>query len=234
MTSAIGYIRVSTDEQFENGGGLDGQRKAIVDECASRGWELLRIETEDAGASGKEIDRPGLNRARDAMDAGEADVLIVAKLDRLSRNTVQGLAFIEAAGKTGRGKRKRAWSVVACDGMGDTTTSAGELMTAVQFSFAQYERREIARRTRVGMAAKRAAGTLQGPIGRPRDLPKDVVSRIVAMRAKGLSYGKIAKALNDAEVPTAHGGRAWYPMTVSKVLASEATEYPSRRPERDG
>ena len=109
-TRVIGYIRVSTDEQHNDGGGLDAQRKSIRDDCERRGWKLMRIVGEEAGASGKEINRPGLNSARDAMDAGEADVLMVSKLDRLSRHTWQGLQFIDQAGRPGKqsnGKRKR-------------------------------------------------------------------------------------------------------------------------------
>jgi DNA invertase Pin-like site-specific DNA recombinase len=224
MTKAIGYVRVSTDEQHDHGGGLDAQRKSITDACAARGWELLYIEEEDGGASGKEIDRPGLNRARDAMDAGKADVLLIAKLDRLSRKTWQGLQFIDQAGRPGKsrsGKRKKVWNVVTTEMNLDTTTSSGKLILSIMLSSAQYEREVNGERTKAGMAAKRAAGTLKGPIGRPRGLPEVVVQRIITLREAGLSYGKIATALNDEGTPTAHGGAAWYPTTVKKVCESE-------------
>jgi DNA invertase Pin-like site-specific DNA recombinase len=230
MTKAIGYVRVSTDEQHENGGGLDAQRKSITDACAARGWELVRIIGEDSGASGKEIDRPGLNRARDLMDQGAADILLIAKLDRLSRNTVQGLQFIDQAGLPGKsrsGKRKKTWSVVTSEMNIDTTTSAGRFMTAMMLSVAQFERERNAERTKAGMAAKRAAGTIvgrkgTGKIGRPQELPSDVVGRILELRSAGVSYGKIADALNDDHVPTAHGGTAWYPTTIKKVCERAA------------
>jgi DNA invertase Pin-like site-specific DNA recombinase len=225
-TRVLGYVRVSTDEQHNDGGGLDAQRKSIRDECDRRGWELVDIVGEDAGASGKEIDRPGLNNARDAMDAGEADVLMVSKLDRLSRRTYQGLEFIDEAkqkGKQRNGKRKRqGWAVITTEANIDTTTPAGQWMATNMLGLAQYEREVIAERTRNGMAAKKAAGTLKAPIGRPQSLSQAVVRRILDARAAGLSYGKIAKALTENEVPTAHGGAAWYPSTVKKVCESEA------------
>jgi DNA invertase Pin-like site-specific DNA recombinase len=222
----LGYVRVSTDEQHDNGGGLDAQRKSITDLCERRGWELVDIMGEDAGASAKEIDRPGLNAVRDAMDAGKADVLMVSKLDRLSRNTWQGLKFIEEAGRKGKrrnGKRKRApWSVVTAEMDIDTTTAAGMMHLTMHLGFTQYERKLIGERTRDGMAAKRAAGTLKGTIGRPAALPADVAARIRADRASGLSYGKIAATLNAEKIATAHGGAAWYPATVKRVCESEA------------
>lgn len=222
---AIGYVRVSTDEQHTEGGGLGAQRKSIRDACAQRGWELIKIIGEDAGASGKEINRPGLNSARDALDAGEADVLMVSKLDRLSRNTAQGLQFIDQASKPGKqrdGKRKRkAWSVVATEMDIDTTTASGRFVLTVMLGVAQHEREQTGERTKAGMAAKKAAGTLKGPIGRPTALPEHVVRRILDDRAAGMSYGKIANALTSEGVATAHGGTAWYPSTIKRVCESQ-------------
>jgi DNA invertase Pin-like site-specific DNA recombinase len=224
----IGYVRVSTDEQHDNGGGLDAQRQSIRDECARRGYELIDIIGEDEGLSGKEIDRPGLNRARDAMDAGEADILMISKLDRLSRNTWQGLQFIDQAGRGGKqrnGKRKRkGWSVVTAEANIDTTTSTGMMMTTVMLGAAQYERQVIGDRTRAGMAAKKAAGTLKGPIGRPQSLTDQAIQRILHDRQAGLSFGKIAKNLTDEQIPTAHGGQAWYPSTIKRICESEAAK----------
>ena len=81
----LGYVRVSTDEQGKSGAGLEAQRAAILNECERRGWEL--VETiEDAGYSAKDLKRPGIGRALDALNRGDASALVVAKLDRLSRS----------------------------------------------------------------------------------------------------------------------------------------------------
>src|SRR5438270_7416921 len=82
---ALGYIRVSTSDQAENGAGLEAQRRAIADEAKRRGWEL--VELYEDHASGKSLNgRHELRRALARLSAGEADALIVAKLDRLSRS----------------------------------------------------------------------------------------------------------------------------------------------------
>ena len=82
---AIGYVRVSTDGQVESGAGLQAQRATILTECERRGLPLLEI-VEDAGLSAKTLDRPALAGAVARLEAGEAAVLVVAKLDRLARS----------------------------------------------------------------------------------------------------------------------------------------------------
>ena len=113
---------------------------------------------------------------------------------------------------------KQGWALVALDCAVDTTTPAGEAMANVLATFAQFERRLIGQRTREALAAKRAAGTLKGPIGRPRSLPTAVRERIVAEREAGRSFVAIAAALNAESVPTGQGGRQWWPATVRAVV----------------
>lgn len=116
----IGYVRVSTEEQSVDGAGLDAQRTAIVAECERRGWELVEL-VEDAGYSAKDLRRPGIQRTLARLNAGEADALLVAKLDRLSRS------LIDFAGLMARGQGE-GWGLVAMDLGVDTSTPSGELM----------------------------------------------------------------------------------------------------------
>jgi DNA invertase Pin-like site-specific DNA recombinase len=213
----LGYCRVSTDEQYTSGAGLAAQKTAITAECESRGWQLLRIVGEDAGASSKTLDRAGLQRALTELDRGGADVLMVSKLDRLSRDLGQGIEVMNRAQSTG--KRKKKWSLVVIDYGIDTTTPSGEFMANIDLSRAQYERRLIGVRTKDALKAKKDAGVR---LGRPQALPDDVVQRIVRMREAGLSLPAIAKQLEDDEVPTARGGSRWYPSAVKAVCESQA------------
>jgi DNA invertase Pin-like site-specific DNA recombinase len=203
----LGYVRVSTDEQSRNGGGLPAQREAIVAGCKRRSWEL--VETlEDAGYSARDLRRPSIQIALEALEEGRADALVVAKLDRLSRSMLDFTALMAQA-------QKQSWALVALDCAVDTTTPAGEAMANVLATFAQFERRLIGQRTKEALAAKRAQGVR---LGRPRQLPAKVVKRIVRERKRGATLAAIADGLNRDQVPTAQGGRQWWPSTVRAVL----------------
>lgn len=208
--TVIAYTRVSTAEQADSGLGLAAQRATIEAECDRRGWALAETY-EDAGASGKSLTgRPALADALDALDAGKADVLVVAKLDRLSRSVG------DAAGLLDRSQR-RDWALVSCDLGVDTSTPAGEAMANVMATFSQLERRLIGQRTRDALAAKKAEGV---KLGRPQTLPADIVDRIVSERDSGSSWSAIGRGLDTDQIPTAQGGKKWYPATVRKVYQS--------------
>lgn len=205
----IGYVRVSTEEQGHSGAGIEAQRRAILSECERRGWRLGDV-VEDVGYSAKDLRRPGIQAALEALSGHQADALVVAKLDRLSRSMLDFTAVMATA-------QKQGWALVALDCAVDTTTPAGEAMANVLATFAQFERRLIGQRTKDALAAKRAAGVR---LGRPRQVPDDVVDRIGAERAAGGSLRGIARGLNADGVPTAHGGARWHASTVRAVLAS--------------
>lgn len=115
--------------------------------------------------------------------------------------------------------QKPGWALVALDCAVDTTTPAGQAMANVLATFAQFERRLISQRTREALAVKRAQGVR---VGRPATLPAKVVKRIRRERAAGKSFAAIADRLNADRVPTAQGGRLWYPATV-RYVASRGT-----------
>lgn len=205
----IGYARVSTDEQAASGAGMAAQRAAIAAEAARRGWTVVEL-VEDGGWSAKDLRRPGIARTLELLAAGEADTLVVAKLDRLSRSMLDFAGLMETA-------RRQGWAVVALDVNVDTTTPSGEMVAGVTAVVAQYERRLIGQRTRDGLAAKRAQGVR---LGRPSTLPRAVAARIAAERAEGRTLGAIAETLNAEAVPTGQGGKQWYPSSVRAVLAA--------------
>jgi DNA invertase Pin-like site-specific DNA recombinase len=206
---AIGYARVSTVEQGVSGLGMEAQRRTIEAEATRRGWQPVCLH-EDI-ASGRSLDRrPALAAALTALDRGDADVLVVAKLDRLSRSLADFASLMVRA-------RKHRWAVVALDLGADTTTPAGELVANVIASAAQYERSLVSERTRSALAEKRAQGH---KLGRPVSLASEVRDRISSERQAGRTFAAIASALNAERVPTAHGGVKWYPSTVRAVLES--------------
>jgi DNA invertase Pin-like site-specific DNA recombinase len=203
---------VSTAEQADSGAGLDAQRATVQREAERRGWELVAVAV-DAGASAKTLTgRPALDAALDAVQSGDADVLVVAKLDRLSRSVADFAALLDRA-------QRKGWGLVALDLGVDTTTPAGELVANVMAAVAQWERRTIGQRTREGLAAKRASGVR---LGRPPVLPAKVVVRIVQERAAGRTLQAIADGLTAAGIPTARGTGPWRSSSVGALLQSPA------------
>lgn len=208
--TVVGYVRVSTDEQFDSGAGLEAQRSAIRGECERRRWHLLELYEDTA--SGRAIaGRSGLRAALSALDGRVAAALVVAKLDRLSRSLLDFSALMEQS-------RRRGWALVALDLGVDTTTPSGEMMANVLAVFAQYERRLVGIRTREALAVKRLQGVR---LGRPSVLSTSVVKRIHRERARGRSLAAIAARLDRDGVPTAHGGVRWYVSTIQGVLRSQ-------------
>lgn len=208
----IAYRRVSTDEQASSGLGLEAQRATIAAAAVARGWDVHWIE--DAGHSAKTLRRPGVVTALAMLAQGEAEGLVVAKLDRLSRSVQDFAATMDTA-------RKQGWALVALDLGVDTTTPAGELVANVMAAVAQWERRVISVRTVEALAAARERGTR---LGRPRQIDPALLARVVAMRTEGLSLRAIAQALNDQHVPTVSGGRCWHPATIRGLLQSAAID----------
>ncbi len=141
----IAYYRVSTDHQGVNGNGMAAQRKAVEDYLNGGRWKLVAEFTEVE--SGKRSDRPELEKALTACRKHKAK-LVIAKLDRLSRN----VHFIS-------GLMERKVDFVACD-----MPSANAFMINVYAAVAQEERRMISERTKAGLAAARERGVkLGGP-----------------------------------------------------------------------
>lgn len=204
----VAYTRVSTAEQADSGAGLEAQRQAINLEAERRGWRILRV-FEDAGVSGKSVSgRPGLQAALDAVESGEAQALVVMKLDRLSRSLVDFAGVMERS-------RRKGWALVALDLGVDTSTPSGEMMANVLATFAQFERRLIGQRTKDALAVKREQGV---QLGRPREISSDAVSRIRELDQSGYGASEIARILNREGISTPRGGR-WYPPGVTRVLS---------------
>lgn len=205
-TKALGYVRVSTDQQGESGAGLDAQRATIQAEVDRRGWVLETMHS-DVGSGKSTRGRPELARALHVLGDGQADALIIAKLDRLSRSLIDFAELMVRADREG-------WSIVALDIGVDTTTINGELIANIIMSLAQWERKIIGQRTRDALAVVRARGT---QLGRPITTTPDAEAVIRLLRRQGFSFHTVAKMLNDDGVPTAQGGVRWYPSSVRAV-----------------
>jgi DNA invertase Pin-like site-specific DNA recombinase len=209
----VAYHRVSTDRQGKSGLGLDAQRKAILDYLNGGAWELVAefVEIE----SGKHSDRKQLVAALEACRKHKAK-LVIAKLDRLSRN----LAFIATLMESGV-------EFVAVD-----NPHANKLTVHILAAVAQHEREMISERTRAALQAAKARGKI---LGNPRlaeaaargvDALKAGADRFAAnvlpvireIQAAGVtSANAIAGRLNDRGIKTARGGK-WTHVQVTKAI----------------
>lgn len=211
---AITYGRVSTGRQATSGGSLGDQREALAAVVAQRGWRHVDHVT-DAGLSGKRMaNRPGLLKALDRLDGGEADVLVASKIDRVSRSTEDFARLLNRS-------EHKGWGLVVCDVDVDTTTAAGRLVVDVVSAAAQFESKRIGERVREVHARRRTEGKRAGqaPV-----LPEGVRHRIASERAAGRSLSVIATGLVDDGVPTARPGATWHASTIAHVLRSVALD----------
>lgn len=159
------YTRKSTEHGLElEFNSLDAQREACeayVKSQASLGWKVLPQPYDDPAFSGGNLDRPALKRLLKEIDAGKVDVVVVYKIDRLTRSLADFAKLVEAFDA-------RSISFVAVTQQFNTTTSMGRLTLNVLLSFAQFERELSSERVRDKIAASRAKGKWTGgsvPLG---------------------------------------------------------------------
>ncbi len=207
MQTVIGYGRVSTEEQADSGLGMEAQRAAIAREAERRGWAVTwRV---DEGCSGKQTN-PELRQALELLASGQAEALVVAKMDRLARSVAHASDIMELA-------RSQGWNLVVLDLGVDLKTPQGRAMAQMLAVFAELERALIGQRTREALAAAKRRGTR---LGRPRLAPASVVARVVAERDAGASFQRIARTLTDDGVLSPAGRPAWQESSVRRLYNS--------------
>lgn len=224
--AAVGYVRVSREEQAREGVSLDVQRARIQAYAAAKNLALEATYSDD-GVSGKDLGRTGLRRLLSFCAEGHAGHVIVWRLDRLTRNTRDLLHLVQDLFLA---REIELHSV--CESL-DTATPHGRFVLTLFGGLAQMERELIAERTREALAWKRKNGlpTSHPPLGfrpvgkrermRPEAREMNIVRRIFSMREAGESYRAIAARLNARRVGTKRG-RRWHHTTVAKVLSARA------------
>lgn len=213
----VSYLRVSTEKQGRSGLGLEAQRKAVDDFLNGGRWSVIAefVEIE----SGSRDERPKLTEAL-ALCRLHGAILVIAKLDRLSRDAHFLL-----------GLQKANVRFVAAD-----MPEANEMVVGIMAVVAQAERKMISARTKAALAAAKARGV---QLGRPENLRNQETGRkrgrakrtataaaratdlrpiIADVQASGASsLRQIAAGLNQRAIPTARGG-TWSAVQVKRVL----------------
>ena len=222
MKKAIGYIRVSTEQQADEGVSLAAQRAKITAWCELNDYELIAIY-EDAGISGKTVSkRPQLQAALAEMKKGMA--LVVYSLSRLARSTKNCIEIADELKATGS-------DLVSLTEKIDTSSAMGEFFFTLIAALGQMERKVIGERTKAALAHKKAIGEKYAPvpfgyeeINKRLEVVKheaDLVAEIFSKRASGETLQSIALALNEQGVIGKQGGK-WYASSVSCILKRAA------------
>jgi site-specific DNA recombinase len=227
-TNTAIYARVSTEEQSRSGLGVDAQIAACRQLAAVRGWDVSDEHIYiDAGVSGtvSPADRPAMGRLLAAGERGEIANVVVFSLDRLARKTRVILEFVDNLSEEGVGVAFYREQAI------DTTTAAGRVVLGVLAAFAQFERDLVSERTRDALAQKKEQGGRLGrlPYGYTattegvgiEEGKAEVVRWIFHQRSEGVSYARIATALNEHSAPPP-SGKQWYPSGVRSIATNAA------------
>lgn len=225
-TRALGYVRVSTEGQVKDGVSLDAQEAKIRAYCELNNLALLNIYA-DEGLSGKRADnRPALQEALSLLHAGKADALVVYKLDRLARCTIDALEITQDLDKSGASLHSLTEKL-------DTGSAMGRFFFTLVASLAEMERGIIAERTSAAHAHKRSLGEATGhaPFGwnlaadgsslKANENEQETLAIIERLQALGQSQQAIVDELNKLHRPTKQGGQ-WQRSNLRSVLVSSS------------
>lgn len=217
---AIGYIRVSTEDQAEHGVSLLHQAERIRSYCKYRGVELIEI-IEDAGVSG------GTNRARDGfmrllnrVESGEGDAVILYSLDRLSRDMLTLLALERLLNECNV-------ELHTVEGAVDTSTPDGFMSFAMKAFLGEMERRQIKHRTKAALGHKKHRGEVVGsiPYGYQRvgdSLEESAVEQAIIRYAnelhlKGHTLAAIERNFKETGIKT-RARKSWTPQQIKRLI----------------
>ena len=221
----VGYARLS--RASEDSTSIAKQREILAKTADARGWDLVAVEAdEDASATKTRLNRPGLTAARRRVATGEADAVLVWRLDRLARSVVDMGTLLD-----------EGLQVISATEPLDTTTPMGRAMVEILQVFAGLESATTGERAKATKAFLKSRGRWGGgprPYGfepvpaadgvgkvlRPVEEEARVVVRIFEALDAGDGVYTVAQALNRDGVPTATGRGTWKPASVLNVARS--------------
>ncbi len=224
---AVLYARVSTRGQAERGYSLAQQMEALREHCVREGFEIV-TEVEDAGYTGATLDRPGMDRVRDLVEAGGVDVVLAQDRDRFAREPSY-LDLLKFEFK-GHGVRLRA-----LNDRGDDSPE-GELTDRILDQIARFERLKTMERTRRGKREKARRGLLVGGRnvnlgfrlnetreGYEIDAEKMAVVRRIfrTVGEEGRSLTAVKTGFEREGIPAPHGGKWWNVTTIKRIIEND-------------
>lgn len=216
---AVGYARVSTEEQASTGCSLEAQVSKIGSFAALYDVELVEVVS-DAGQSAKNLNRPGLQRVLRMLGDGTADGIVISKLDRLTRSVRDWATLIDQY------FAKHA-SLLSVDDRIDTQTAAGRVVLNLLVAISQWEIECIQERTSTALKYKQKQGIHVGapPFGY-RVIEGHLVEDEAELRAVTLAlqyrkqmmpYADIADEFIRLAIPSKRAGQ-WRPETIRQIV----------------
>jgi DNA invertase Pin-like site-specific DNA recombinase len=193
--NAIGYVRVSTDRQAEQGASLEAQEAKIRAVATVQGAGLFDVIV-DGGESAKSLNRPGLQRLLDLINGGKVESVIVAKLDRLTRSVKDLCGLLELFDK------RKAALVSVAESL-DTGSAAGRLVITIMGAVSQWEREAIGER--VGNIEFGYRLAVDGVHVEPGPAEQAALTTIRSLRSDGHTLRAVAGALNTSVHRTRRG-----------------------------
>lgn len=222
---AVGYIRVSTTGQAEDGVSLEAQEGRIQAWCALYGHELASVHR-DVLSGGRADNRPALQACLDAACKNKA-VLVVYSLSRLARSTKDAILISERLDKAGADLASLSENI-------DTTSAAGKMMFRMLAVLAEFERDQIKERTCVALQHKRSKGERVGnlPYGfqvspdgvllEKNETEQESIREIQSLRKSGLSLRGIQDELKLRGSRNRNGNTHWRLNTLGAIVKLEA------------
>ena len=225
----VGYVRVSTATQAEDGLGLDVQKAALRTWSKANGHRLTSILSDEGISGAKELeDRPGLADALDMIRSGKAQGIVVPRLDRLARDLIVQETILAEIRRIG-GEVFSTSPAEASYLSDDPDDPSRKLIRQVLGAVSEYERSMVALRLRNGRRRKDQMGGYAwgapafGFDARDGDLVESqqeqlTIKRIVELRAAGASLREICSILEAEGHRSKRAGTRWQPMAVKRVL----------------
>jgi len=223
MKRVILYCRVSTDEQKNHGQSLSTQEAKLRAYCDL--YDLEVVDVIVVGENSKDLHRDGLKRVLKMLDDGSADGLVVAKLDRLTRNIADWQTLINDYFS-----EKRGFNLYSVGDQIDTSTASGRLAVNLLVMIGQWERERIGERVQEVLNHKMDNNERCGSIrfgfnldddGKtlvPNATEQQVIGLIRELRDDGWSLRRIANELNERQIPTKKERRVWTHTTIQGIL----------------
>lgn len=223
---AIGYIRVSTEEQV-NGVSLDNQEQRIKEYCEYKDFELTEMLRDEGITGSKNNGRDGFKKILDRVEANGIQAIIVYSLDRLSRDMLTLLAFERLL-------KEYSIQLHTLEGQIDTSSPDGFMSYAMRAFIGEMERRQVADRTHRAMQHKKNNGEVVGsiPYGYQRD-GEVLIENSEEQRVKGLvnklyqddkKVSEIVRVLNGKGIKTRNGSE-WAHTQVKRLVDAYETQY---------